>query len=191
DGLWRRRFGSDANVVGRTIQLDGETYTIVGVMPKTFRFPTHIEIWTPLTLPDARLQNRTGRYFIVVGRLKPGVSVAEADAEMRALSQRHAELYPSSDGGRVRRAVTLVRGLEEDTGRTFVFVLTAGACFLLLIVCANIANLLLARGAARRREMAVRAAMGANRGRLIRLLLVESLLLSLVAGGLSLLVAAW
>ena len=191
DRLWRTHFGSDPGAVGKTIQLDGETYTVVGVMPRTFRLPSHSELWTPMTLPDSRLNNRTGRYFTVVGRLKPGVTVADADAEIRAIGQRHAELYPDSDGGRVHRAVGLARGVEEDSTRTFILVLTAAAGFVLLIVCANIANLLLARGASRRRELAVRAAMGAGRWQLVRLLLAESLLLSVIAGGLSLLVAAW
>jgi putative ABC transport system permease protein len=190
DGLWRRRYGAEPGIVGSKIFLDGSGYTVVGVMPRSFKFPRG-ELWAPLWLVPKEREDRGLRFVGVVGRLRPGVSMAEANAEMRAIAERHATLYPRTDAGRTVRAIELVRGITEDTTRAFIFMLMVTSGFLLLIVCANVANLLLARGSARRREMAVRAALGARRWLLARQLLTESLLLALFASALSLLVAAW
>jgi predicted permease len=193
DGLWRRRFASDAGIVGKAIQLDGVSFTIVGVMPKSFRTPFTAELWIPYQFDISPPESRTARFYHVIGRLKPGATLAQADAEMRALSQRHAQLYPQSDAGHMLRVVTLVHDLTNsfEYYRSFVWGMTLATGFVLLIVCANIANLLLARGSTRRREMAVRVAVGASRLQLIRLLLLESIVLSVIAGGLSILISLW
>ena len=191
DGLWRRRYAADPAIVGQTIQLNGESHLVAGVMPPSFRLPYAAELWLPLKLSPADRDDRALRDLAVVGRLRPGQTVAAADAEMRTVGARHAQLFPTSDAGRSLRAVSLRRGLTEDSTRSFIHTMMAGSLFVLLVVCLNVANLLLARGSVRRRELAVRAALGASRGRLTRLLLAESLLLALLAGALSLLVAAW
>src|SRR5262245_10402893 len=191
EGLWKRRFGSDASVVGKNVELDGQSYVIVGVMPRTFTFPPATEVWKPLIFKPAQRELRNLRIMTAFGRLKPGVTVADADAEIKVLAAQHAKQFPDSDGGVSRRVIEMARGITEDITRSFIWTLTFAAGFVLLIVCANIANLLLARGATRQREMAVRTAMGAGRARLVRQLLTESLLLALTAGGFALLVAAW
>jgi putative ABC transport system permease protein len=191
DGLWKRRYGSDPAIVGKKVELDGESYLVAGVMPKTFAYPAAVEVWKPIMLTPAQKEGRNLRIMTGFGRLKPGVTVAQADAEIKTLAARLAKQFPDSDGGVQRRAVEMARGITEDVTRSFIWTLTFSAGFVLLIVCANIANLLLARGATRQREMAVRTALGARRGRLVRQLLTESLLLSVTSGVLALGVAAW
>jgi putative ABC transport system permease protein len=191
DGLWKRRFGADPNVLGKRVELDEESYVIVGVMPKTYTYPAAAEVWKPITLTPAQKESRNIRMLSAFGRLKPGVTIAQADAEIKVLAAQFAKQYPDSDGGVMRRVTDMARGITEDVTRSFIWTLTFAAGFVLLIVCANIANLLLARGATRRREMAVRTAMGAGRSRLVRQLLTESLLLSVASGALALLVASW
>jgi putative ABC transport system permease protein len=189
--LWRRRFGGDPQVIGRTITLEGQTRTVIGIMPSGFRFPGRSDLWLPLALNVTReLGRQTGYTLSVIARLKPGVTPEAARADLSVILERQRQAYPHvySD---VRISVI---GLSESivgTVRQALLVLFGAVTFVLLIACANVSNLLLARSAARRKEMAIRAAVGAGRLRLVRQLLIESLLVSLAGGASGLLSAIW
>lgn len=191
DGLWRRRFGSDPGVIGRTLQLNGVAYEIVGVAPAGFRdLDPSAELWAPLTFSPGQLTQRTSEFMTLVARLEPGATHERAAQEMSAFAERLKADNPGSyppDWSLRTRPLT-----EQLTGdvRPALLVLLGAVGFVLLIACANVANLLLARAATRHKEVAVRAALGAGRGELIRHLLLESVLLSLVGGGLALILAA-
>jgi putative ABC transport system permease protein len=189
--LWVSQFGSDASVVGRTIHLSGDAYTIAGVMPASFRFPVvepKTSFWTTLAMDDdandhhPAVGNRGMHFLNVIGRLKPGVTVARADADMKAMAAALAKQYPDSntghDSAEVQSELTALLG---DT-RMLLMVVLGAVALVLLIACGNVANLLLARAREREREMAMRSALGANRGRIVRQLLVESVTLG-IAGG--------
>ena len=189
DGFWRRRFGGDRALIGQTISLDKQSYTVVGVMPSSFRFPDQADLWVPLTFANDEAANRGSRFLRAVARLKPGISLAQAGAEMETIARRLGSQYEENKDWGVH--VLAIR--EEIVGniRPALLVLFGAVGLVLLIACANVANLFLARSAARQREIAIRSALGAGRGRLIRQLLRESLLLSLIGGLLGLLLSVW
>ena len=186
--LWRSHFGADPSIVGKTVRLDGEARTVVGVMPSGFDFPAQTQLWVPLALSPT--EGRGGNYLRVVGRLQPGVSHQRAEAELNAVAQRLEQEYPASNSG-WRAEVISFREAGIGDGRMALYLMMGAVGFVLLIACANLANLLLARGAIRQREIAVRAALGAGRGRIVRQLLSESVLLGLLGGALGLLLASW
>jgi putative ABC transport system permease protein len=189
---WLHHFGGAPDVLGRQVRLDGRPVTIIGVMPERFDYPIgwgHVEAWRPFAFSERARQMRDNNFFSEVARLKPGVTLAQAQAEMSALGARLAAEYPAANAQTSLRLVPLARS-DEFSARIAWFV--AGlAGFVLLIACANLANLQFARHAARAREQAIRAALGASRASLIRGVLAESLLLSLTGGTLGLLVAFW
>jgi putative ABC transport system permease protein len=191
DRFWTRRFGSDPNVVGRKIQLDGKTVEIVGVMPPGFEHPIlwgTFDIWQPLTFTPERKADRSAGYLSSFGRLKPGVTIQQAEQSMVALDANIQKQNSSNEGDSVRLE-PLQQSMSDSVGRTVMWFTFGLAGFVLLIACANLANLQLARTAARSRELAVRGALGAARWRLLRHLLTESILVALIGGVISLAIA--
>jgi predicted permease len=191
DRLWTRRFASDPNVVGRKIQLDGKTVEIVGVMPPGFEHPIlwgPLDIWQPLTFAPDRKTNRGNNFLSSFGRLKPGVSIQQAEQSMIALAANIGKQNSSNEGESVRLE-PLQRSTSDSIGRTVMWFTFGLSAFVLLIACANLANLQLARTTARSRELAVRAALGAGRWRLLRHSLTESILVAVLGGAVSLVIA--
>ncbi len=193
DGIWQRRFGGDPGAVGKTLVSEGRKLTIVGVMPRDFNFPAGLirtppEIWVPLARPPKEWTIRDFHYLRVVGRLRAGVSLPAAAAEMKALQSRLSESNPAMDG-----EVQLNSLQSEMVGdvETPLLVLFGAVAFVLLIACVNVANLMLSRGSARQREFAIRFALGAGRNRIVRQLCTESLVLSVLGGGLGVLLGGW
>jgi putative ABC transport system permease protein len=190
-GLWQRRFASDASVVGKTVQLDGASYDIVGVMGKDFDFPPSEQIWRPLALTPAEQTLRSDRYIMPIGRLKPGVSARDAAAEMKTIQSRLEQQFPNTESGWNVRVITAGVFVAGELSVKYCTLLIWAVLFVLLIACANVANLLFARGAGRQKEIAVRQAMGASRLRVIRQLLTESTLLAFASAVVGLLLAEW
>jgi len=190
-GLWQRRFGGDPAVIGRRIIVDGASLTVVGVMPAGFDFPQGAELWTPLAFSERELSTQRGAHYLdVIGRLRPGVTVDRAAEDMRQIAARLAETYPNTNADGSAVVSRLQDAIVGDV-RPALRILLGAVGLVLLIACVNVANLLLVRGAGRRRELAIRTAMGASARRLMRGLLVESIVLALVSGAIGVGLAVW
>ena len=189
-GLWQRRFGADPGVVGRTITVNGIERTVIGVLPPRVAYPAPGDIWAPLVLDSATWASRQSHWLLVTGRLAPGATLAGAQAELATLAGRLRAEYPATNTG----WGVNVRPLERDVARRLepvLLTLLAGVGFVLLIACVNVANLVLARGTGRRRELAMRGTLGAGRSRLVRQLLTESVVLAVSGGAAGVLLATW
>jgi putative ABC transport system permease protein len=190
-GLWQQRFGGDRRVLGRRITLDGMPIEVVGIMPKDFAYPAGRVIWTPLEYTEQFTTSQRGAWYLsAVGRVKTGIPIEQATAEIQTIGKQLAKQYPDMNEGLGFTAISLHEAMVGDI-RQAVFVLLGAVGFVLLIACTNVANLLLARAATRETEMAVRSALGAGRGRLVRQLLTESAILGAAGGALGLLLAIW
>lgn len=188
--LWQRRFGADPNIVNKTIATNGVARTVIGVMPPDFNYPKGAEIYAPLAITPELGRSRGNHSYLGIGRLKPGVSLQGAQADLNTIASQLEKQYPETNTGRG----VVIYPILEDTVRmysTALWVMMAAVGFVLLIGCANVANLMLARATGRQREIALRAALGASRFRIIRQLLTESVLLSLLGGALGIVVAYW
>lgn len=187
--LWQTQFGSDPNILGRGLRLNGEPYTVIGVMPATFQFPNrNAEMWTPLTVSQDDLEDRNNTYLAGIGRLRDGVTVEQARADVEVIARRLERQYPKDHEG----LGLLVMEMRDEIGgraRMLVLALCGAALCILLLSCANLASLFLARGAHRARELAVRSALGAGRQRLVRQLITESFTIALIGGIVGVLVA--
>jgi ABC-type antimicrobial peptide transport system permease subunit len=176
-GLWQRRFGADPGVIGRSIQIDGEPWLVVGVMPEMFQFPQNdTQLWLP-TRPRGPMAGRDVHYLKVIGRLKPGVSWQVAETEVQTIARNLSERFPETNTNYGAVVVPLRQEFVRKS-RTSLWLLLAAALLVLLIACANVASMLVTRGIARSREIAVRSALGGSRRRVARQLLVEGLALS-------------
>src|SRR5262245_18054830 len=191
-GLWQARFGGDEGLIGRQITLDGKSKTVIGVMPQNFALPPgdQTEVWLALGALADGMQNRGVHTLTAIGRLKPDVTIRQAQTELATIANRIQQQYPAADPG---HGVNVISGYESLTkdARPALLTLLVAVSFLLLIACANVANLLLARAETRQKEIAIRTALGATRGRIVRQLLTESLLLAVAGGAIGLMLTAW
>jgi putative ABC transport system permease protein len=187
--LWQRDFGADPGIVGRTVQLDGRDFTVIGVMPAGFEYPASAELWVPFSFTREDLETQRGAHYLdVIARLAPGVTVDEASAQMVAIARMLELRYPNTNTGSSASVVGLREALVGDV-QPALLILLGAVGFVLLIACANVANLLLARTSGRKRELAVRSALGAGRGHLVRHVLTESVVLALLGGAAGLMLA--
>ena len=189
-GFWQRHLGGDPSIVGKSLLLNGQKFTVIGVAAPDLDFPAGAELWTPLDLSSAATMDRANHYLLVLGRLKKTTSVAQAQADLQAIAGRLGQQYPNTNGGHEVRVARLAEDAVSGT-RQFVLVLMGAAVFVLLLACVNVANLQLARVSSRQKEMAVRLGLGASRWQLIRQLLIESVLLALAGGAAGLLLSNW
>jgi putative ABC transport system permease protein len=190
NGLWERQFGSDPHIVGKTIKLNDRPLTVVGVMPKGFSFPLSAELWVPMALTAQERSSRDSHSLLVATRLSPGTSLHQAQAEMNAITGRLENAYPKTNQGWHARVIPVAEFVTEDLTRSYTLLLLGAVGFVLLIACANVANLQFARGTIRSREAAVRLSLGARRWRVVQQALSESVLLGLGGAVLGLPLAA-
>ena len=190
-GLWQSKFGGDPEIVGKEIRIDGRSYTITGVMGKDFDYPIAVNLWRPMAFAPADKTDRENNYVFPVGLLKPGVSASRAAAELSAIGQRLVKEFPKTEKRHAIRTVPFRTYATDELTHNFMLLLLSAVGFVLLIACANVANLQLARVAGREREIAVRAALGANRWHVVRQLLTESVILALAGAAAGLLLAGW
>jgi putative ABC transport system permease protein len=191
NGLWERQFGSDPHIVGKTIKLNDRPLTVVGVMPKGFSFPLSAELWVPMALTAQEQSSRGSHSLFVATRLSPGTSLHQAQAEMNAIAGRLENAYPKTNQGWHARVIPVAEFVTEDLTRSYTLLLLGAVGFVLLIACANVANLQFARGTTRNREIAVRLSLGARRWRVVQQALSESTLLGLGGAVLGLPLASW
>ncbi|HEY1985393.1 MAG TPA: ABC transporter permease [Terracidiphilus sp.] len=185
-GFWQRQFAGDPAILGRKVELDQRTFTVVGVLPKTMQYPSEVDIFLPFAPTPQQLENRIAHNYLVIGRLHDGVTAGQAQAEMRIIGERLAAAYPATNLGQSAKVEPLLDGINGDLTPLYYRMVMGATLFVLLVVCANVANLQFARGIARRPEIAMRTALGASRWRVMRQLLTENILLGLIgaAGGL-------
>jgi putative ABC transport system permease protein len=189
-GFWQQHLGANPSVIGSQVRLNSQDFTVIGVMPADFEFPMNVNVWGPLDFSAPGQADRTGHYLQVFGRLKAGVSLEQAQADLGTIADRLAQQFPQTNAGHSVRLLNLVNDMLSGS-RQFILVLMGAAGFVLLLACANVANLQLAQGSARQKEIAVRVALGASRGRIARQLLIESVLQSFLGAAAGLSFASW
>ena len=189
-GFWERHFAGSGDAVGKTVELDYQPYTVVGVMPRWFNYPEAVDVWIPIDKTVEGTSARGNYSFMAIGRLRQGVTIQQAQSDLSAIAARQAELYPDTNKDHGVSIVPLKTRVTQGS-RPQILLLLGAVALVLLVACANVANLLLARAARREREMALRATLGATKARILRQLLTESVLLSCAGAALGLLGASW
>ncbi len=191
-GLWQRRFAGQAGVIGKTVRLSGRNYKVIGVLPPSFRSPlgVRIELWTPLVFTARESEDHNNHHLLVIGRLKTDVSIGQAQTQLSTIARQLEQQYPTTNTGWIAKVILLQNAFVSDI-RAALLLLSAAVCFVLLIACANVANLLIVRWTTRQREVAIRTALGASRWRIVRQVLLESVVLALAGAGLGFLMAIW
>ena len=188
--LWQRRFGGDPRIIGRALKMEDGPVTVIGVMPADFKYPTFAQVWLPLARDSGEMKYRANRYFHAIGRINSGQTIETAQTELQTIAARLANAFPKENKGWTVQLTDWRESFTRDSRNALLFLMGAVG-LVLLIACANVANLLLGRAAARSKEIAIRRALGASRGALARQLFTESLILGVIGGGLGLLLAVW